>query len=83
LALENVATAKPILVVRTGVKSTLTKPRTPELPKSFDFNPFHQTPVSWLKWRMYLNNYVKQLWNLSCGRNWGAKTKHWGNRAMK
>jgi hypothetical protein len=34
LALENVATAKPILAAKTGAKSTLTNPRTPELPNS-------------------------------------------------
>jgi hypothetical protein len=39
-ALENVTIAKPIFVAKTGVKSTLTKPRTPEVPKSFDFNSF-------------------------------------------
>jgi hypothetical protein len=38
-ALENVTTAKPILAAKIGVKSTLTKPRTPEVPKSFDFKP--------------------------------------------
>jgi len=35
LAFESVPMAKPILEARVGVKSTLAKPRIPELPKSF------------------------------------------------
>jgi hypothetical protein len=59
-ALENVTTAKPILAAKIGVKSTLTKPRTPELPNSFDSKPlFTKHPSPWLKWRMYLNDYAK------------------------
>jgi hypothetical protein len=36
LSLELFATARPVLAASAGVSSTLTNPRMPELPKSFD-----------------------------------------------
>jgi hypothetical protein len=58
-ALESVATDRPILATRIGVRSTLTRPRTPELPKSFVFKPHSPMSSSWLNRDMHLNNYAK------------------------
>lgn len=50
-AFEKVTSAKPTWVARVGVSSTLTRPRTPELPKSFVFKSpsFLVYPLSKIK----------------------------------